>query len=78
MSKNKRATTPMQDIAGRLTGTIGGGMTEQQYKEKYPRTVAGFGKLMTSPMSDHIVDRQSVRTHSSGGRNNPRGAKGAR
>ena len=78
MSKNKRATTPFQDIAGGLTGTVGGGMTQEEYKKKYPRTIAGYGKMLTSPMSDHIVDRKSVRTHSSGGRNNPRGAKGAR
>ena len=77
MSKNKRATTPFQDMAGGLTGTRGG-MTPEEYKKKYPRTLAGFAKTITSPMSDHIVDRKSMRTHSSGGRNNPRGAKGAR
>ena len=77
MSKNKRATTPFQDMAGGLTGTRGG-MTPEEYKKKYARTLAGFAKTITSPMSDHIVDRKSMRTHSSGGRNNPRGAKGAR
>ena len=78
MSKNKRATTAMQDIAGGLTGTVGGGMSQEQYKQKYPRTVGGFVRMVTGPMSDHVVDRKSIRTHSSGGRNNPRGARGAR
>ncbi len=76
--KNKRATTPMQDVFGGLTGTIGGGMSKEEYQKKYPRTVSGFVKMLTSPYEDHVLDRKSIRTHSSAGRNNPRRARGAR
>lgn len=77
MSKNDRAKSPISDIFGKPTGRVGG-MSQEQYRQKYPSNVSGFAKTMTSKMSDHVVERQSVRTHSSGGRNNPRGAKGAR
>lgn len=76
-SRPKKSRSLAEDIAGARTGTTGG-MTPAQYAQKYPSNVTGFMKTLTSPMEDHIVDRKGIRTHSSGGRNNPRGARGAR
>ena len=41
-------------------------------------TVSFFSTVGTDTMSDHIVERESIKTSATKGRNNPRGAKGAR
>jgi len=76
MSKNSRATSFVSDVFGKPTGRVGG-----RSKEEYDKKYGGFKGLMRSmgsKMSEHSVERESVKTNATKGRNNPRGAKGAR
>ena len=76
MSKNSRATSFVSDVFGKPTGNIGG-MSKNEYNKKYGG-FKGVIRSMGSKFSEHAVERESIKTNVTTGRNNPRGAKGAR
>lgn len=72
------ANTPMKSPNFRTES----GLTANQLNQKYPATIGGQIKMFSGPKGDFRYDKTSMPSYTapkgSGGRNNPRGAKGAR
>ncbi len=72
------ANTPMKSPNFRTMS----GLTADELNKKYPATIAGQIKMLRGTTEDFRYDKKSMPSYSkprgSGGRNNPRGAKGVR